>query len=154
MARSLLLLLASLFLSLTASNDAAPSSCSDHWSQKSIACEVEEANLKFAQLGILCDDRERFYHASSEINIDTELLQFGIAESILEEKIGELNQRTQYFGDCQRKIEELISEIGRLKTVYSDFEEDRLRKNVKLSALEEEVLFDLVMIDSASLFFD
>ncbi|XP_057797532.1 uncharacterized protein LOC131013459 isoform X2 [Salvia miltiorrhiza] len=117
MTRSLVLLLASLFLSVTATNavdspadSAAPPSCSDHWSQKSIACEVEGAKLKFARL-----------------------------ESILEEKIGDLNARTQYFGDCQRRIEELTSEIDRLKTVFSDFEEDQSRKNVNLSALEEEV---------------
>ncbi|KAL1562659.1 hypothetical protein AAHA92_05220 [Salvia divinorum] len=119
MARSLLLLLASLFLSLTASNAvdsptgiAAPPSCSDHGSQNSIACDVEEAKLKFALL-----------------------------ESILEEKIGDLNVRTRYFGDFQRKIEEFTSEIDRLKTELSDFKEDHSRKDVKLSALEEEVRF-------------
>ncbi|KAH6833926.1 hypothetical protein C2S53_004728 [Perilla frutescens var. hirtella] len=116
MARSSLLLLASLFLSLdlTTSNavdsHSAPPSCSDQWSQKSIACEVEEAKLKFARL-----------------------------ESMLEEKIGEINARTQYFNDREKKIEELTSEIDRLKTALSDFEEDNSRKNVKLSALEEEV---------------
>lgn len=116
MARSLLLLLASLFLSLdhTASNAVdshpAPPSCSDQWSQKSIACEVEEAKLKFARL-----------------------------ESMLEEKIEEINARTQYFSDCEKKIEGLTAEIDRLKTALSDFGEDYSRKNVKLSALEEEV---------------
>lgn len=120
MARSLLLILpvlTSLFLSLTASNAVdspadhpAPSSCSDQWSQKSITCEVEEAKLRFARL-----------------------------ESILEGKIGEINAKAQYFSDCEKKIEELAAEIDRLKTVLSDFEEDYSRKNVKLSALEEEV---------------
>lgn len=86
-----------------------------------------------------------------QLIFDTELLQFGIAESILEGKIGEINARTQYFGDCQRKLEDLTSEIVILKTAFSDFEEDHTRKNVKLSALEEEVLFNLVVIDSASL---
>lgn len=54
MARPLLLLLA--FLSLIASDAAdslaanpAPPSCSGQWT---IACEVEEAKLKFARLGI------------------------------------------------------------------------------------------------------
>lgn len=70
---------------------------------------------------------------------DTELLRFGIAESILEGKIGEINAKAQYFSDCEKKIEELAAEIDRLKTVLSDFEEDYSRKNVKLSALEEEV---------------
>ncbi|KAG6420608.1 hypothetical protein SASPL_117143 [Salvia splendens] len=117
MARSLLLLLASFFLSLTASNavdfpagTVSLPSCSDHGSQKSIACAVEEAKLKFALL-----------------------------ESILDEKIGDLNARTQYLGDCQRRIEEFTSEIDRLKTELSNFKEDHSRKNVKLSALEEEV---------------
>ncbi|XP_042060972.1 uncharacterized protein LOC121805237 [Salvia splendens] len=117
MARSLLLLLASFFLSLTASNavDSLAStvslpSCSDHGSQKFIACDVEEAKLKLALL-----------------------------ESILEEKIGDLNARTQYLGDCQRRIEEFTSEIDRLKTELSNFKDDHSRKNVKLIALEEEV---------------
>lgn len=78
-------------------------------------------------------------HASIELIFDTELLRFGIAESILEGKIGEINAKTQYFSDCEKKIEELAAEIDRLKTVLSDFEEDYSRKNVKLSALEEEV---------------
>ncbi|XP_047946003.1 uncharacterized protein LOC125192466 isoform X2 [Salvia hispanica] len=117
MARSLLLLLASFFLSLTASNAVdSPAatvslpSCSDHGSKKSIACHVEEAKLKFALL-----------------------------ESILEEKIGDLNARTQYLGDCQRRIEEFSSEIDRLKTELSNLKEDQSRNDVKLSALEEEV---------------
>ncbi|KAH6784252.1 hypothetical protein C2S52_009211, partial [Perilla frutescens var. hirtella] len=40
--------------------------------------------------------------------------------------------------DRGKKIEELSSEIDRLKTALSDFEEDNSRKNVKLGALEEE----------------
>lgn len=61
MARSLLLLLSVLtsLLSLTALNTVdspadhpASSSCSDQWGQKSVACEVEEAKLRFARLGI------------------------------------------------------------------------------------------------------
>lgn len=82
---------------------------------------------------------------------DSELLWFGIVESIFEERIGEINARTQYFGDCERKIKELTLDIDRLKTAFSDFEEDHSRQNVKISALEEEVLFNLVLVDYASL---
>lgn len=78
---------------------------------------------------------------------------YRIVELIFEGKIGELNAKTQHFGDCEKKIEQLAAEIDRLKTVLSEFQEDYSRKNVQLSALEEEVLFNLVIVGSASLIF-
>ncbi|PIN08590.1 hypothetical protein CDL12_18830 [Handroanthus impetiginosus] len=120
MAISLILvpaIFASLFVSLTVSDALispveyqTPSFCSDQANQNSLACEVEEAKLKIARL-----------------------------ESILEDRIGEINAKIQYFGDCERKIEELTTEIDRLKTALSGFEQDYSGANLKLSALEEEI---------------
>ncbi|GFQ01268.1 hypothetical protein PHJA_002270700 [Phtheirospermum japonicum] len=87
-----------------------PSSCSDQSSQKSLACEVEEAKLKIAQL-----------------------------ETILDERIAATYTKIQYFRDCEKKIEGLTAEIDRLKTAMSSSEHDYSRACLKLTALEEEV---------------
>ncbi|KAK6133494.1 hypothetical protein DH2020_032787 [Rehmannia glutinosa] len=120
MAISLILLpavFASLFVSIAVpealvsrTDNQTPSSCSDLSSQNSLACEVEEAKLKIARL-----------------------------ESILDERIADINAKTLYFRYCEKKIEELTAEIDRLKSVVSSFEHDYSRANLKLSALEEEV---------------
>ncbi|KAL0300701.1 UNVERIFIED_CONTAM: Triose phosphate/phosphate translocator, chloroplastic [Sesamum radiatum] len=62
----------------------------------------------------------------------------GFAESVLEERIEEINAKSRYFGECEKKIGELTTEIDRLKTTLSSIEHDYSRANEKLSALEEE----------------
>ncbi|XP_020551316.1 uncharacterized protein LOC105167885 isoform X2 [Sesamum indicum] len=105
----------SLFASLTVSNALIPSihyqtPSSCSRDHNSFACEVQEAKRKIARL-----------------------------ESILEERIEEINAKSRYFGECEKKIGELTTEIGRLKTTLSSVEHDYSRANEKLSALEEEV---------------
>ncbi|XP_020551317.1 uncharacterized protein LOC105167885 isoform X3 [Sesamum indicum] len=104
----------SLFASLTVSNALIPSihyqtPSSCSRDHNSFACEVQEAKRKIARL-----------------------------ESILEERIEEINAKSRYFGECEKKIGELTTEIGRLKTTLSSVEHDYSRANEKLSALEEE----------------
>ncbi|KAL8511529.1 hypothetical protein ACS0TY_018072 [Phlomoides rotata] len=86
------------------------SSCSDQWNQNSFECELKEAKLKIARL-----------------------------ELVIDERIGEVNAKSEYFRNCEKKIEGLTAEIDRLKTVFSNFELDYSRENLKLSTLEEEV---------------
>ncbi|KAL0328871.1 UNVERIFIED_CONTAM: hypothetical protein Scaly_2319700 [Sesamum calycinum] len=105
----------SLFASLTVSNALIPSilyqtPSSCSRDKNSFACEVEEAKRKIARL-----------------------------ESVLVERIEEINAKSRYFGECEKKIGELTTEIDRLKTTLSSIEHDYSRANEKLSALEEEV---------------
>ncbi|KAK4421205.1 hypothetical protein Salat_2071000 [Sesamum alatum] len=104
-----------LFAALTVSNALIPSidyrtPSACSGDHNSLACEVEEAKFKIARL-----------------------------ESILEERIEEINAKIRHFGECEKKIEELTMEIDRLKTTLSSIEHDYSRANETLSALEEEV---------------
>ncbi|KAG8365509.1 hypothetical protein BUALT_Bualt18G0112400 [Buddleja alternifolia] len=95
---------------ISSTDQQTPSSCPDHLNQNSLPCQLEEAKLKIARL-----------------------------ESILGERTGEINAKSEYLRECEKKNEELTVEIDRLKAVFSSFEYDYPRANLKLSALEEEV---------------
>ncbi|KAL8045805.1 hypothetical protein ABFX02_08G138100 [Erythranthe guttata] len=120
MAKSLILLPAiflSVFVFLAESNALSSpiggettSSCSEQGKGKSLACQVEEAKLEISRL-----------------------------ESILEERIGDMNAKTRHFEDCEKKIEDLATVIDLLVTDFSRFENDSSRASEKLTDLEDEV---------------
>ncbi|XP_075505425.1 uncharacterized protein LOC142542590 isoform X3 [Primulina tabacum] len=60
------------------------------------------------------------------------------AESILEERIRDVNAKNKYFSERQRKIEELEVEIDRLRAVLSSFMVDSSNANQNLDVLDEE----------------
>ncbi|KAL3522334.1 hypothetical protein ACH5RR_015168 [Cinchona calisaya] len=76
----------------------------------SLICQVQEAELKLSQL-----------------------------ESGLEKIIQELNAKTLYVKECEKKIEEITLHIHHLNTSLASFEDDSSRANQKLSTLEEEL---------------
>ncbi|KZV53225.1 coiled-coil domain-containing protein 18-like [Dorcoceras hygrometricum] len=60
-------------------------------------------------------------------------------ESILEERIRDVNAKNKYLSECQRKIDDLEVEIDRIKEVLSSFVDDSSKESQKLDALDEEV---------------
>ncbi|XP_073151810.1 uncharacterized protein [Henckelia pumila] len=109
MAASEFVLLAALLLLLVCL--AQPTDCqTSSFCSDRVAYELQEAKLRIARL-----------------------------ESILEERIRDVNAKNNHLSECQRKIEELEVEIDRLKSLLSRFLVDSSIANQKLDALEEEV---------------
>ncbi|XP_075505426.1 uncharacterized protein LOC142542590 isoform X4 [Primulina tabacum] len=65
-------------------------------------------------------------------------LRISRLESILEERIRDVNAKNKYFSERQRKIEELEVEIDRLRAVLSSFMVDSSNANQNLDVLDEE----------------
>ncbi|EPS63697.1 hypothetical protein M569_11088, partial [Genlisea aurea] len=66
-------------------------------------------------------------------------LEIARLESILENRIEEINSKIQYFRDLEKKTEELNSRIDSQTALLSAFENDDSIMREKIVALEEEI---------------
>ncbi|XP_073303508.1 uncharacterized protein [Primulina huaijiensis] len=83
------------------------------------------------QTSSCCSDRVAYELGEAKLRISR-------LESILEERIRDVNAKNKYFNERQRKIEELEVEIDRLRAALSSFTVDSSSANQNLDALDEE----------------
>ncbi|XP_073048181.1 uncharacterized protein [Primulina eburnea] len=81
------------------------------------------------QMSSCCSDRVAYELGEAKLRISR-------LESILEERIRDVNAKNKYVSERQRKIEELEVEIDRLRAVMSSFLVDSSSENQKLDILE------------------
>ncbi|XP_073048179.1 uncharacterized protein [Primulina eburnea] len=87
------------------------------------------------QMSSCCSDRVAYELGEAKLRISRLVVT---AESILEERIRDVNAKNKYVSERQRKIEELEVEIDRLRAVMSSFLVDSSSENQKLDVLDEE----------------